>query len=242
MKLDVFFDYTENEIPPRCRKARPVKKTSKVVLNIPEVDVNELKIAFVVKDSFSQNVIYSYKGKLYKIAESREEGEMIRDTVGGLCNLLRYHGTIHSDLSEAQVKKELRKDAKNYLVSGKTVYRVTGEPRYCVYTFGLGHNHGSTALSVDYCFNENIAKSRYFTAMEYEKALQKAIEIATKRCDTDSIGRLANSEYIYVLDESAVKCKPSKHGDGNPIINKMQSLTEGTNSAEESALLIMASL
>ena len=63
---------------------------------------------------------------------------------------------------------------RRYLLVDGELYHCTSEPRYCIYTFGLGHNHGGTALSVDYRYNPNISKNRYFSALQGVEAVAES--------------------------------------------------------------------
>ena len=50
---------------------------------------------------------------------------------------------------------------------------------YGIFTFGLGHNHASTALFIEMYYNANVPSSRYFAANQREEAIAKAKEIGS---------------------------------------------------------------
>lgn len=145
-------------------------------------------------------------------------------------------------VDDAAAKKEVRAKARGYFILDGAVWWRKGEPRYCIYTFGLGHNHAETCLSIDTHFNSNISKERYFSALDYDAAVAKAVEIAQARGDTASIDRIKRSRKIEVLDPKAVKVKPRSHKGGSPIIDQAETLIEGSSCATEAALLLMATM
>jgi hypothetical protein len=132
------------------------------------------------------------------------------------------------------------KDAnKNYIIIDGEVYSQTAEPRYDITTFGLGHNHGGTGLFVTYHYNPNISKDRYFSALQGDEAVAYANLIAARRGDTDDVGKF--EKMIEVHMPELVKVKPNKqHGDGNKLMNDLESLIQGSSSAAEAGLLCMA--
>ena len=102
--------------------------------------------------------------------------------------------------------KEIKKIARNLIAVDGYMFCKTTEPRYEVITFGLGRNHGGTALFVVKHFNENIMKKCYFTALQYKEACELANETAKNRGDNSSIPVKVNGgAIIEVLMPSAVK-------------------------------------
>ena len=241
MDFKIPFSYSVNEIPPRCRKARWVEKNGVANVSVKEKNVSDLKVAFVVKDYKDEIVIYSYNDNLYRIATKRTENGEEKMTIGDLQNRVMAFGRSSFDAKPyAEILTELQERADRFLIVGKTVYEISGEPRYCIYTFGLGHNHGGTSLSVDFHFNENISSERYFDALHYDDAVRMAYDIAMSRGDSDSIGTFRNADYINVVRPECVKCNPKTHGQGNAILQKLEQIIEGCSSKEEAALMVMA--
>ena len=94
------------------------------------------------------------------------------------------------------------------------MWTVTGEPRYVVNTFGLGHNHGGTGLFVEEYYNQNIAASNYFSALDGDKAVAYANKVAERRGDTNDVGKF--EKMIEVLIPEAVTIRPEvEHGEGD---------------------------
>ena len=136
--------------------------------------------------------------------------------------------------------KKYREEAKRYLLIDGAVWGESGEPRYVVNTFGLGHNHGGTGLFVDEYYNPNIAASNYFSALDGDKAVAYANKVAERRGDTNDVGKF--EKMIEVLIPEAVTIRPeAEHGEGDPFINKINAITEAAPDSTTAGLLaIMA--
>jgi hypothetical protein len=145
--------------------------------------------------------------------------------------------------TKEEVENSYIEDAKKYIIIDGVIYEETGEPRYVINTFGLGHNHGGTGLFVETYYNSNICKDAYFNALEREKAIKEADRIASRRGDTNDVGRFAESCNIEVLISGSVKCNPQiEAGEGDPFINAINGITESTSSINEAGLLSICML
>lgn len=112
------------------------------------------------------------------------------------------------------------------LIDGE-LYEAVGEPRYLVNTFGLGHNHGGTAMFVQNSYNPNISKNNYFNALHRDEAIAYATAVATRRGDTESLGKF-DAINIQVFMPELIRCNPQvEHGNGNPLLNGMGVLEAG---------------
>ncbi|MBQ6671988.1 MAG: hypothetical protein IJM73_02045 [Spirochaetales bacterium] len=110
---------------------------------------------------------------------------------------------------------------------------------YCIQTFGLGHNHGCTALFVEEFYNRNIPNINYFNALDGDRAVAEMNRIAASRGDTESIGRY--DKMIEVLMPETVRRRPIKeHDKGDEFINKLNAISEAAPDALTAGLLIMA--
>lgn len=255
MKIPTTITWEEHYIPPRCRKPRLLMKKGIVNLTVKEVPFSALKPAFRV-DSFDSlfnednqgRFIYSYGGKLWEKAVMRsicaDDGPVEGRYNTPLEALVWWneHGSrfycnyFHEKRSYHAVVGRAVAEMRQYIVVDGTLYVRASEPRYCIYTFGLGHNHGGTALSVDYRYNPNIAKTRYFSALEGERAIAEANRIAAGRGDTNDVGRFKAE--ITVLDAAQVKVRPSKqHGDGDKFLNALEGIVNASASPMEAAIL-----
>jgi hypothetical protein len=132
----------------------------------------------------------------------------------------------HCFASKRQAKARIAEESENFLVLDDEVWEKAGEPRYCIYLFGLGHNHGGTYLRVVNQYKDNIPNSRYFSALAYKQAVQTACRIASARGDTDSLEHMGNVR-IDVRDPGAVHLHPMQDaGPGDLTANSLEALCE----------------
>lgn len=253
MKIKTWIKYEESYIPPRCRKPRYKECEDRVDINLPETTMSALQLAFEDSSYQGAGKIFFYKGKLWAQAKVKctqwcEEknihtplDELIYDrencsTYFRFAYDREYYG---QDTSRQAVIKEARDDMKRYLLVDGVLFERSAEPRYCIYTFGLGHNHGGTALSVDYRYNPNISKDCYFSALQGEEAVTEAKKIALGRGDTESVSRFKAE--ISVFMPELVKVKPQKqHGDGNKLLNAFNAITSAAPDTLTAGLLCIA--
>ncbi len=265
------YRFNEGFIPPRCRKmlCRPTNGTC--VVTIPVATEEEAPVVLSYPSHLKtkgDNEVYAnyynvakdirrYDGNLYcrvtagdkycggigwwKVSELKHELETKYST-----ELMRAHDTREGLHTAEDCERNLSSIYAEYLLVqvGKTtqVWRKCGEPMYAVFTFGLGHNHGGTSLSIQEFYNPNINKERYFTALQYEEAQAKAIEIAKARGDTKYVRLIKKAQRIKVYDPTAVKRNPAvEAGEGDAFVNGIENLIQSSGSATEAGLLAVAS-
>lgn len=253
MKIKTWIKYEESHIPPRCRKPRYNECEDYVDINLPEVTMDNLRLAFEDSSYDGAGKIYFYKGKLWTQAKLRNKNyaeehgfhTALDELVWCHENCSTYfrfdfdREHYRKDTSRQAVVKQARNDMKRYLLVDGILFEKTAEPRYCIYTFGLGHNHGSTALSVNYGYNPNISKECYFSALQGDEAVTEAKKIALGRGDTESVGRIEAE--ISVFMPELVKVKPQKqHGDGNKLLNTFNTITSAAPDTLTAGLLCIA--
>lgn len=244
-EVTITFTYcTDNVIPPRCRKPRLVQERSSVVITVPEVTTDEAPVAFRVQPYSSLSSLEEYRwwgGKTW--VPHLPWSHQTEPTLPGSDHFPaeqsdRAYGTDGLAEAEAWITERW---SHRYLIIDGVVWIETGEPRYVVMTFGLGHNHGGTALMTSAGYNSNIGKERYFRADEYDEARAEAIRVALARSDTDSVARITVEPPIEVLIPEAVRCQPhEEHGDGDPFINLLNNITADAGSALEAGVLAIA--
>lgn len=248
IKIKIKTYYYEQYIPPRCRKPRFRKETGDIAVSVRSVSCDEAPIAFRLSD-YSHKVennteIRFYKGKCYKRTMKRYIYATEWYTPVGCAEItscLRPCLIYTTDRTKEYCIKAYRNEAKKYLVIDGEVWQQCGEPRYGITTFGLGHNHGGTGLSISHNYNPNIPSQNYFSALDGDQAVAYANEVARRRGDTNDVGKF--KKMIEVLMPECVKVKPRKqHGDGNPSINKLNAICESSSSAFETGLMVMAAL
>ena len=243
----VTIEYLESYIPPRCRKPRyrEAKKTYKPRVRV--ISKEEAPVAFILSDyghSHEGRVkVRLYKGRFYMLETSQYyirdkkdhfgDGEFFgwRPTTADRLKLNCWH---HGEYEKQRAT--YRKEASSRLIIDGLVWIECGEPMYVINTFGLGHNHGGTALFVETRYNPNISKDRYFNALQGDQAVAEMNRIAERRGDTKSVGRYG--KMIEILIPERVKRNPQKeHGEGNAFINTINTITESADSAAEAGLL-----
>lgn len=248
MKFKVIYAFMEEYIPPRCRKPRIRTVENEMAVTIKEITSDEAPVAMTVTDYEMRHDSFKlyktdyrwYRNKLYKPARD-SMGANILDayTPENIQHDLNWQGLGYGGKTEEERRSAIRVCAKSFLIIDGEIWETAGEPRYCIYTFGLGHNHGGTSLSINTHYNSNIGKDRYFNALQREEAIREFERIALGRGDNESV----TGEYeknIEVFIPESVKCKPNKqHGDGCPFMNKLYGITEIAPDKETAALLCM---
>lgn len=250
MKIKTWIKYEESYLPPRCRKPRYIEREEYIDVELAEASKEQLQLAFVVDEYDRDGHIYAYGGKLWRKAITRDIAcDDSRNSLSALKywnkNSSRYFrfefDRIYSGYKtdRKSVVEQAQSDMQGYLLVGRTLYIETQEPMYCIYTFGLGHNHGGTSLSVNYRYNCNISHMRYFSALDGEKAVKEAKQIALGRGDTDSIKYIKRKIKVYMPE--LVSREPSQeHGNGDEFINSLEQIISNCNTATEAGLLCMA--
>lgn len=257
MKVETWIKYEESYLPPRCRKLRYCECEDFINVTLKEVNPKELKLAFEDNSYDGKGKIYLYKNKLWakqktnpNIIESvKERDESVNNELDYLlychkhCNTFFYSAFDREckgiDTSRMAVIKKARNSMKNIILVNGELYCTTAEPRYCIVTFGLGHNHGGTGMFCDYHYNPNISKDSYFSALDGEIAVKYANETAARRGDTKDVGKF--KPFITCHMPELVKINPKKqHGNGNDFHNMMESVIENSSSQGEAAVVCMA--
>lgn len=248
IQFEAGYAFRESYIPPRCRKPRVRVTHGTCMVEVPSVSYQEAPVAMRHKACHFPNVreYRWYKQALYAHARygdylSMAEGWLPMEELK--CRLLREYVPAHEvKANETEAIQACQEWADRYLiVNGEEVWVRIGEPRYVIATFGLGHNHASTALMISNCYNENIRGDYYFNAMEAEKAVARCVEVAKARGDTNSVDNIRRSWKIEVLIPEAVRCNPAEEaGPGDPFINLLDEITKKSDSPSEAAALAFA--
>ena len=219
MKIETTIKYYESYIPPKCRKKRFNEVFKSVWVNIPETTFESLKLAFI--DHWNKWKVYYYNGKLYKqkpfnrtLAYNDEVDNVLDDLI-----LWRKNGSMYYAKPKANalcygdygnyetlkdIMKRLKYEMSQYLIVDDVLYEmVIGKPYYTIMTFGLGGNHGGTALFVSYSTAPKRmikeSKGMAFSINDTDKAVAKAVQIATDRGDTNYIEYIKNSKIVVKI-------------------------------------------
>lgn len=213
-------DYTRSEIPPRCRKPRSVSHQTESVWKVPIVADADAPVVFTIApsneyDVHGPRIIRQVAGQLYAPENKRvDEGS----TVPGSARFPAHRTVDLCHDVTATTDEELLREAvthwstnqldRSIIINGE-VWAPTGEPRYTVMTYGMGGNHGSTGVHVDFSDNRNVRGDSYFRADEFDETIARAIETAARRGDTDSVSAFEQWPELYrkitVHDRAAIR-------------------------------------
>lgn len=263
LDIPVEFKYQEAYLPtPRCRKYRyrPAKDTT--VYEVPLFNEADAVLAFQHPEGYCENEhiksYYAYGGLFWTRSKSFISGEHSWATEEGMVQYVQYHffDSIHSpsdyhivsnhdECIEAIHNTKLGIALMVTANGERWVMEEIGEPMYCICTFGLGHNHASTCLSVQNGYNPNIQYTRYFNALQKDAAVAEAKRIALARGDTDSVDKIPSHwDDIKVLAPECVTRNPAADygGQGDSFINSVEAAINDSGSMAESAALSIAIL
>lgn len=224
MRLTIKIHHTEMVTPPRCRKPRPQKAESEITVNIREVSAEAAPVAFIVSEYDKEpRKVRMYRGKLYRQVQDRQPQYMEtnqRDDnrpfwlnqAAAQCNW-QWLITPGYNWSWAlqQHKENAAKRAENYIIVDGEAYERTGEPYYMVTCFGLGNNHGGTDFFVGWADYRDRKAIWGMTAADKDAAIEKGVQIALRRGDTESEEDIRQTPYdIQVFMPECIKRKYSK--------------------------------
>ncbi len=256
MYIKIPYKYTEQVIPKRCRKPRPTMFDGEISLSIHEVTGEEAPVAIrqhtkTFKEDGYEPTVIEYRcwhQQLWVVDSFNrfshgpyeiQTAQQFTQDPWPLAKGPRYS----SYKSQQENRRELMAWARSILFISGTRWRRSGEPRYVIMTFGLGHNHGNpgTSLSSDNNYNPNISNSRYFRIDQHDKALETAIAIAERRGDDMAIPFIKDSHDTFdILIPEAIHLNPDKeHGSGDPFINKLEGMIEGSPSKEIAGIMVL---
>lgn len=255
--LPIKFKYRLAYLPtPRCRKYRYKDEFGETNVCVRELTRNEIPVACVVTDGIKPETlskvnatpnIYDvrfFDGRFFRRVKNREfvcggKGYATAKDLQDHIESMMYG--YHCGRNFEEQAKEAQSCADAFLFVEKEVWRECGEPRYEVCTFGLGHNHGGTSAFVQFGYNGNIPYCNYFNANQKTEAIAYADKIASERGDTKSVGRCFDFADIDILMPDVFTCDPKKeHGNGDPFMNSLEEMIRSTDSANEAAILTMA--
>lgn len=249
MKIKTLIQYDEGYLPtPRHRIMRYNRIEEFIYDNLAETTMENLKLAFEDNSYEGKGKIYLFRKKLWRKANVRDICGGNEDKYKSPLDAFIYWRAVSSVFfprewrdgehpDKKRMLKAVRNETKKFLLVDGELYTQTNEPRYVVMTFGLGHNHGGTALMVTNHYNPNICKDCYFSALQGDEAVAYANKTAKARGDTDYVGKFEKQIVVHLPE--LVKVKPNKqHGNGNKLLNTMEAIVESSDSPAEAGLLV----
>jgi len=236
MKLTIPYSYTESVIPKRCRKPRDVRFDSSLDIDIREVSENDAPVAIIEHESLREDDPLYFRwfdGKLWTNSSTFRRADGL---YGEAINYFR------SDWykTQSEVIDQLNECADRIIIINGQTFQTAGEPRYVVMTFGLGCNHGGTALTVDHSYNSNIGKTRYYRIDQREEAILEAERVATSRGDSKNVPIHPHAYFDILIPESIQVYPAVEHGDGDPFLNSLEDTVESVKDPTIAGLLAMS--
>lgn len=226
MEIKTWVKYEEEYLPSkRHRKFRYRECEEFIDVDLKEASMSQLQKAFEDNSYGGKGEIFVFgeklwvKAKIGDICAPGGEDEHGYHTPLEALMWWQEHGSAYfrsgfdreyygMDTSRSAVIGRAENDMRKYLLVDGELYVVTAEPRYCITTFGCGHNHGGTGLFCDYRYNENLSCRAYFSALDGDKAVLEANRVAEARGDTKDVGRF--KPFIVVFMPELVKVDPER--------------------------------
>lgn len=187
--ITVTGSYTRNEIPPRCRKARPVAHDTTTTVTVDTVPSEEAPIAFRIAGLTEPDgpeppvsEIRTHNGKLYEpFTPTRGTEDPAIPGSPRFPSDLIIHPRGQDPSSAEEYAYAVQTEFAAFLIIDGTVWEEVPEPGYLVVTFGLGGINGSTGLMV----SSRTDHGTLFRADEFEAARDYAAEVSRERGDRE---------------------------------------------------------
>lgn len=201
------------QVPPRCRKLRPVEHYEYIPVCIKETSEDKVQRAFVVSEyRHEERIVILYKGKLYRQYQRRdikadESNILWRNSDASAVN---WQWELTAYPYESKSRKEylgyIARLIDKFLIIDGNVYERCYEPYYSVTCFGLCNNHGGTGFFVGWA-DKGTRKIYGYSALDHKAAIEGAVNVALGRGDTDSVDyiRSGGNGSIKVLIPSCVR-------------------------------------
>ncbi|PXV66834.1 hypothetical protein CLV62_10495 [Dysgonomonas alginatilytica] len=256
IQIQVNLKYETAYFPSSKHKLQRTKvEQETITVNLQKLEYSEVQIAFKVKKYNCRETYFYHNGQLWRKIKQSERNcgksglnpmkALIKEVRNAAENLPYWTGNrIIREGDEVHTKecqlRNFQEKPNNYLIIGKHTYTTVGEPRYVVNTFGLGHNHGGTAMFVENWYNSNISNTSYFPADKRKEAIQYGKMVAKRRGDTEYVRAIGKCCDIKIFMPELVTCDPlNQHGEGDKFINRMNSLIDVSGSVLEAGLLVI---
>jgi hypothetical protein len=224
-------EYFEKYLPsPRHRIFRMREVPGTVVAEIREVTLAQAPVGIRETNSSSfLNVLpdhglrhrvdyHWFEGKFYTTCRRGRAAKRVADIHW------QYYYYGHG-LAEYQANFTVAM-SRYLIIDGKLCVEI-GEPRYVCMTFGMGHNHGGTALMVEHGYNTNIVTEAYFSVLEEAEAREAVLSVAAGRGDTKSLPGLRRRQYHHfevLIPESVTVDRETRTGTVNEFSAKLNTI------------------
>lgn len=240
MKVKILFSYTELIIPKGCRKARNVSfDDGEVTIDVKEISAADAPVAILAtseRDSKPFTVEYRWwKGRLWTSlrvsggvpdSHSASSADWDYEPLPSVVELGEHHRLhnpgIYTDRSATRKRNidALRDRIANILLIDGVTYCAASEPCYKVMTFGMGCNHGGTALMLD-IVPAKITKSSteyLFGLLDCEAGIAAATKTAIERGDDNNLPIVPHGPQFEVLIPEAIKLRAKAPKPAKPKV------------------------
>ncbi len=271
IELEVPYIYEADAIMPRGRKSRHVylQGGSPLRVSIPSITPQDAPCALVISEvkfrqdgaevvmDTNQKRLLAFNEQLWLPAVTHHDihtdraltlVDLQKRLTDGAYPWRAQHSIPIDAVREIVASKEgdriaeIFEQASRYAVIDGVLFTTCEEPCFEIDTLGLGHNHGATVLSVRMSYNPNLNRSRYFRADQRAEAIAAAERIALGRGDTQSVPVIPYGN-IEVLLPEWVRRHPEIDGpEGDPFIQRVQSIAASAPDADTAALGVLVAL
>lgn len=199
MKFNVTFSYKEEYLPTKRHRIPRIREAAgSAEFSIKDISKSELVLALTTVEIDSMCDYYFYNGKFYRTINKDTE-TFVKD----------FSYNAHSVTTFDDVCERIQVILNDYLnVDGK-IYVETQEPLYEVLVFGIGNNHGSTALMLKTSYCD--VNAYCFNALQKDNAITFAKHVAEMRGDTESIDRIGKGWNIIVHSPEVITSNPQRN-------------------------------
>lgn len=150
--------------------------------------------AFVKPDEFLDEHVWQLRNLLDMINQHEAKKINSVDNTSGFIDVYSY---IHLGNSKKALTRAARKWFNQFLIFDNKVWEETEPPCYTYNTFGLGCNHGGTAIFIEYTNINKIhgSQKKFYSKPENrEKFIDHVLNVAKSRGDTKDYKSIENLE------------------------------------------------
>lgn len=207
---------------PRHTKPRDVLRELDVDVTIPVTTAADAPVGFVVTSHKMgpppehamvevAERIRVHEGKLYRPLTQNVDGvisPMPATAESVLHRAFHRHYDERAQLggdTEDEVRANAQAEVDNFLSIDGELWSQTSEPVYFARTYGMGGNHGHTALHTgsagEFPTDGTAAPDNVFPADQREQAIAYTLALATERGDTNSLRAISDPDHIEITGD-----------------------------------------
>lgn len=198
MVVEIDIEYTNMEVPPRCRKPKPILHCEIVEAEIREVpgsDAPEVMIIELYKERPMS--VRHYNGEFYK--EARFSYCRRDETIEYKFSEIPWKRYLTPDFlarykSKMEVVGYVKSASDQFLIIDNVAYVKCGEPCYIIQTFGFS----GCGTGIFLYFATEGGDFSVYSAMDYADCVKDAVRIAEMRGDKQCIPSILGNEHVKI--------------------------------------------